>query len=59
MGLVPVGDRFIQELGVVDHITKPFSPEVLLAVTEHTLERARGDRGLPWRAVRTTGRDLA
>jgi len=36
-----VGDRFIRELGIVDHITKPFAPEVLLAVVEHTLEKAR------------------
>jgi CheY-like chemotaxis protein len=37
-----VANRFLRSLGVVDHITKPFAPEVLLAVTEHTLEKASG-----------------
>jgi len=35
----PVGDRFIRELGVVDHITKPFSPDALVAVVQHTLDK--------------------
>ncbi len=34
-----VGESFIAELGIVDHISKPFPPEALLAVTEHTLKK--------------------
>lgn len=37
----PVGDRFVREMGIVDHITKPFAPEALLALVEHTLEKNR------------------
>lgn len=36
-----VGDRFSRELGIVDHITKPFTPEALAAVVLHTLRRPR------------------
>ena len=35
---VPVVDDVLKELGVVDTITKPFSPEALLAVINHSLE---------------------
>jgi CheY-like chemotaxis protein len=41
-----VGDRFIRQLGIVDHITKPFAPEVLLTVAEHTLQKIHGDQPL-------------
>ncbi len=34
-----VGDRFVREMGIVDHITKPFAPEALLAVVQHTLRK--------------------
>jgi DNA-binding response OmpR family regulator len=41
-----VGERFASLPNVVDHITKPFSPEALLAVISHTLEQAlRPERG--------------
>jgi CheY-like chemotaxis protein len=39
-----VGERFARLPNVVDHITKPFSPEALLAVIAHTLERQRARR---------------
>lgn len=35
-----VGERFVEEMGVVDHISKPFAPEALLAVVQHTLRKA-------------------
>jgi DNA-binding response OmpR family regulator len=42
-----VGERFIREMGIVDHITKPFAPEALLAVVQHTLDKTRNtDHGL-------------
>jgi DNA-binding response OmpR family regulator len=34
-----VGERFASLPNVVDHITKPFSPDALLAVISHTVER--------------------
>ena len=36
-----VGDRFIREMGIIDHINKPFAPEALLAVVQHTLDKTR------------------
>ncbi|MEW5850664.1 MAG: response regulator [Myxococcota bacterium] len=36
-------ERFVQQMGVVDHITKPFSPEAILAVTSYTLEKRAGE----------------
>jgi DNA-binding response OmpR family regulator len=46
-----VGERFASLPNVVDHITKPFSPDALLAVISHTIEQkqrpdeARGGNG--------------
>ncbi|MEO0814722.1 MAG: response regulator, partial [Myxococcota bacterium] len=40
----PIGDRFVREMGIVDHITKPFAPEALVALVEHCLHRARHPR---------------
>lgn len=47
-----IGAKFIQQMGAVDSITKPFSPEALLAVTGHVLAKypATGDE--PTRKVR-------
>ncbi|HEY1100916.1 MAG TPA: response regulator [Myxococcota bacterium] len=36
---IPVVDEHLHALGVVDTITKPFSPEALLAVIGHSLEK--------------------
>src|SRR5262245_12423790 len=33
-----VGERFVKVLGIVDYITKPFSPDAIAAVVMHTLE---------------------
>src|SRR5690606_23144226 len=35
-----IGDGFVAQTGALDAITKPFSPEALLAVTGHALTRA-------------------
>ncbi len=34
-----VGERFVQVMGIVDYITKPFSPEAITAVVQHALEK--------------------
>ncbi len=36
-----IGAKFIQQVGAVDSITKPFSPEALLAVSSHVLTKYR------------------
>jgi DNA-binding response OmpR family regulator len=40
-----VGERFVKVMGIVDYITKPFSPEAITAVVEHTLEKAKQTNG--------------
>ncbi len=37
-----IGERFVKVMGIVDYITKPFSPESILAVVEHTLKKYSG-----------------
>jgi CheY-like chemotaxis protein len=32
-----VGERFVKVMGIVDYITKPFSPEAITAVVTHTI----------------------
>ena len=32
-----VGERFVKVMGIVDYITKPFSPEAITAVVQHTV----------------------
>src|SRR4029079_4215850 len=32
-----VGERFVKVMGIVDYINKPFSPEAITAVVQHTL----------------------
>jgi DNA-binding response OmpR family regulator len=42
-----VGERFVKVMGIVDYITKPFSPEAITAVVQHTIGKygpaQRGD----------------
>jgi CheY-like chemotaxis protein len=42
-----VGERFVRMLGIVDYITKPFSPEALLSVVGHTIAKYRDGVGRP------------
>ena len=34
-----VGERFVKVMGIVDYITKPFSPEAITAVVQHSIEK--------------------
>ena len=34
-----VGERFIKVMGIVDYITKPFSPEAITAVVQHSVAK--------------------
>src|SRR5688572_18454469 len=34
-----VGERFVKVMGIVDYITKPFSPEAIMAVVQHTVDK--------------------
>jgi DNA-binding response OmpR family regulator len=34
-----VGERFVKVMGIVDYITKPFSPEAITAVVTHTISQ--------------------
>lgn len=34
-----VGERFVKVMGIVDYITKPFSPEAITAVVQHTVDK--------------------
>src|SRR6266446_3047300 len=34
-----VGERFVKVMGIVDYITKPFSPDAITAVVQHTVEK--------------------
>ena len=39
-----VGERFVKVMGIVDYITKPFSPEAITAVVGHTVDKyAQGE----------------
>ena len=44
-----VGERFVKVMGIVDYITKPFSPEAITAVVGHSVKKfaARGEEGGP------------
>jgi CheY-like chemotaxis protein len=37
-----VGERFVKVMGIVDYITKPFSPEAITAVVQHTVGKYGG-----------------
>jgi CheY-like chemotaxis protein len=34
-----VGERFVKVMGIVDYITKPFSPDAITALVHHTIEK--------------------
>jgi DNA-binding response OmpR family regulator len=34
-----VGERFVKVMGIVDYITKPFSPEAITGVVQHTISK--------------------
>ena len=55
-----VGERFVKVMGIVDYITKPFSPEAITAVVQHTINKygapGAGDDDNP---ALVTGEDLA
>jgi len=53
-----VGERFVKVMGIVDYITKPFSPEAITAVVQHTITKygAGNDDDIPGLV---TGEDLA
>jgi DNA-binding response OmpR family regulator len=34
-----VGERFVKVMGIVDYITKPFSPEAITGVVQHTITK--------------------
>jgi DNA-binding response OmpR family regulator len=42
-----VGERFVKVMGIVDYITKPFSPEAITAVVQHTIAKYGEQDGLP------------
>jgi CheY-like chemotaxis protein len=51
-----VGERFVKVMGIVDYITKPFSPEAITAVVQHTIQKfAKGDRAAPILEVNDPG----
>jgi CheY-like chemotaxis protein len=40
-----VGERFVKVMGIVDYITKPFSPEAITAVVGHTVTKYANGNG--------------
>lgn len=34
-----IGDKLVKTMGIVDYISKPFAPEALATVTQHTIEK--------------------
>jgi CheY-like chemotaxis protein len=54
-----VGERFVKVMGIVDYITKPFSPEAITAVVQHTIGKYSGTGGDDENPSLVTGEDLA
>jgi CheY-like chemotaxis protein len=55
-----VGERFVKVMGIVDYITKPFSPEAITAVVQHTIAKyAPGGTSDEDNPSLVTGEDLA
>src|SRR5579871_2887404 len=42
-----VGERFVKVMGIVDYITKPFSPDAITAVVDHTVDKYGRKNGEP------------
>src|SRR3954465_1762653 len=42
-----VGEGFVKVMGIVDYITKPFSPEAITAVVQHTIGKYGPKNGAP------------
>src|SRR6185436_4887475 len=53
-----VGERFVKVMGIVDYITKPFSPEAITAVVQHTIGKY-SPTGAKESASLISGEDLA
>src|SRR6185312_10119735 len=55
-----VGERFVKVMGIVDYITKPFSPEAITAVVQHAIGKYAGSgRDDEENPSLVTGEDLA
>jgi CheY-like chemotaxis protein len=55
-----VGERFVKVMGIVDYITKPFSPEAITAVVQHTIGKyGRADGPEEGNPSLVSGEDLA
>jgi len=54
-----VGERFVKVMGIVDYITKPFSPEAITAVVQHTIGKYGGPGVDEEQPSLVTGEDLA
>ncbi|HEX2692293.1 MAG TPA: DUF4388 domain-containing protein [Kofleriaceae bacterium] len=54
-----VGERFVKVMGIVDYITKPFSPETITAVVQHTVGKYGPSRTTDDTPSLVTGEDLA
>src|SRR5882724_4613256 len=54
-----VGERFVKVMGIVDYITKPFSPEAITAVVQHAIGKYGGPGHDEENPSLVTGEDLA
>jgi CheY-like chemotaxis protein len=54
-----VGERFVKVMGIVDYITKPFSPEAITAVVQHTIGKYGVPGGEDENPSLVTGEDLS
>jgi len=54
-----VGERFVKVMGIVDYITKPFSPEAITAVVQHAIGKYAGQPETGENPSLVTGEDLA
>jgi CheY-like chemotaxis protein len=54
-----VGERFVKVMGIVDYITKPFSPEAITAVVQHTIGKYGAPGAEDENPSLVTGEDLS